>query len=161
MIETEVLARLADEAEESGELDRARDLFERGAALGDTVCLTRLALIYDVGLGVTPDKPRAMSLYRRAWRLDRSTVAASNIAFLYREQSRYRPMFQWLERAAAAGDGDSLLAVAKCYLDGSGVRRNVQAGVRALAAAKASEFITEAGREEARALLGTLAPKAI
>jgi hypothetical protein len=53
-----------------------------------------LANIYDLGVGVSVDKAEAMRLYRRAWR-KRSSVAANNIAILYREHDNRRAMFRW------------------------------------------------------------------
>jgi TPR repeat protein len=67
-------------------------------------------------------------------------------------------MFQWFERAASAGDRDALLDLAKCYLSGTGVRKSVQLALQHLAAAAKSDNITEAGPEEAEALLGSMRP---
>jgi hypothetical protein len=116
--------------------------------------------MFDVGLGVEADKDRAMQLYRQAWRHG-SQVAANNIAILYRERGKHRLMFQWFERAANAGDGDALLDLAKCYLGGTGVRKSVQSALRHLAAAANSHIITEASREEAEALLGSMRPRTL
>lgn len=161
VIETEVLFRLADAAQDAGDHELARQSFERGAALGDTASLTRLALIYDVGVGVAPDRVRAMSLYQRAWRLGRDAVAANNIAILYKEGGRRREMFRWFQRSAGTGDGSAHLSMAKCYLDGSGVRSNPQSALRCLAVAAGSFYISGDEREEAQALLKTLAPNVV
>ena len=163
MVNTDALLQIADAAEEAGNYDLARQSFERGAALGDAGCVMRLAYMHDVGgLGVEADKRRAMQLYRSAWRKG-WPGAANNIAVLYREQGNHRAMFQWFKREADAGDGGAHLDLAKCYLAGTGVRRDVQAALRCLANAMGSdlESITEAEREEARALMDTLRPRAV
>ena len=98
-----------------------------------------------------------MRCYRLAW-LSRNPAAANNIAVLYRERGDDRGMLRWYKKAAAEGDGGSHLAVAKCYLRGLGVRANTQAGLRSLAAAVASDLISEAEREEAQGLLDNLRP---
>jgi hypothetical protein len=116
--------------------------------------------MYDVGEGVPEDKAMAMKLYRRAWRLG-SHAAASNIAILYREQGKTRTMFRWFERVALAGDGSAQLDMAKCYLSGTGVRKDKQAALQCLAIANTSLYITEYEREEAQALLKTLQPKIV
>lgn len=116
--------------------------------------------MYDVGEGVTEDKARAMALYRKAWRRG-SHAAASNIAVLYREQGKPRLMFRWFERVARAGDGSAHLDMARCYLNGVGVRKNVQAALRCLAVANSSFYISELEREEAQALLDTLSPRMV
>lgn len=156
MIDTDVLFRIADAAEEDGKFDLARRSFEQGAALGDIGCLTRLAYMHDVGLGTPVDKAMAMRLYQRAWRRGRDAVAANNIAILYRERGKHRAMFAWFRRAAGTGDGSAQLDLAKCCIDGIGVRRDVVAGVRHLKAAVRSDYISEAEREEAVALMAGL-----
>jgi len=158
MVNTDALLHIADAAEEAGNYDLARRSLERGAALGDAGCMMGLAYIHDVGgLGAKEDKHRAMRLYRSAWRKGWSG-AANNIAVLYRERGNHRAMFQWFKRAADAGDGGAHLDLAKCYLAGTGVRKDVQAALRCLATAIDTdlESITEAEREEAQALMKTL-----
>ena len=161
MVDTDALFRIADAAEEEGRLDFARQSFERGAALGSIDCLTRLAYLYDVGLGVDVDKTYAMRLYQRAWRRGRSIVAATNIAILYRERGNPRAMFRWFQRAVEQGDGSASLDMAKCYLDGLGTSRDPLAARRCLAAAIRSSYITEAEREEAVALMSGLVPREV
>jgi TPR repeat protein len=151
MVNTDALLRIAHAAGEDGRLDVQRQCFEQGASLGDPECLQSLAYMYDVGEGVSPDKGRAMKLYLEAWRRG-SHAAANNIAILYREQGKPKLMFRWFERVARAGDGSAQLDMAKCYLNGIGVRKNLQAAMRCLAVAKDSFYITEFEREEAQAL---------
>jgi TPR repeat protein len=163
VVNTDALFRIADAAEEAGNYDLARLSFERGAALGNPSCLMRLAYMDDLGgIGVAADKRRAMQLYRSAWRRG-CPGAANNIAILYREKGNHRAMFQWFRREADAGDGGAHLDLAKCYLAGTGVRKNVQAALRCLATAVNCgwEDITDAEREEAQALIATLRPRAV
>ncbi len=151
------LFRIGDQAEDAGDHQLARRSFERGAELGDLLCLDRLAYHFDVGFGGKPDKPLAMRYYRRAWRLG-SDTAGNNIAILYREAGNRRAMFRWFERALERGDSNANLELAKCYLGGMGVRKSVRLAVRHLAAAVSSDDISEASREEAKALLAQFRP---
>jgi TPR repeat protein len=160
MINTDALLNIAHEAGEAGNFDLARQCYERGAALGDAHCLQALGYMYDAGLGVPQDKALAMKFYRRAWR-GGSHAAALNIAVHYREQGKPAIMFRWFERVALAGDGSAQFEMAKCYLDGTGVRRDPQAALRCLVAAIRSSFITEHEREEAQGLLDTLRPRQV
>jgi TPR repeat protein len=159
-VETDTLLRLGWTASEEGDLELARRCYEQGAALGDPECLQSLGYMYDIGEGVTQDKARAMGLYRRAWRRG-SHAAATNIAVLYREQGRPRLMFRWFERVASFGDGSAHLDMAKCYLEGVGVRRNPQSALQCLAVASTSLYISEFEREEAQALLEQLSPRMV
>src|SRR5688572_12303105 len=122
MVNTDALFRIADAAEEAGNYDLARQSLERGAFLGDTMCLRRLAYLFDTGIGVEVDKATAMRLYQKAWRKDRNPVAGGNIAILYREQRNWRQSFRWWQRVAELGDGSGQLEMAKCYLRGRGVK---------------------------------------
>ncbi|WP_093019206.1 tetratricopeptide repeat protein [Sphingobium sp. YR768] len=156
MVDTSALFRIGDAAEEAGNFAHARKAFERGAALGDADCLCRLAYLFDTGTGVEADKAKAMRLYQRAWRQERNITAGSNIAILYRERKDWRTMFRWFQRVAETGDGSSQLDMAKCYLRGRGVKRDLQAALRCLAAAESSIFISEYERGLARRLLWKL-----
>ncbi len=158
MADTDALLRIAYDAMEAGNFDHAHACYECGAELGDAECLHALGYMYDIGEGVAVDKGLAMKLYRKAWRRG-SHAAAANIAILYREKGRIRTMFSWYQRVALAGDGSAQLDMAKCYLNGMGVRKDVQAALRCLAVASTSEYITECEREEAQALLATLRPR--
>jgi TPR repeat protein len=160
MPSVDLLLEQGHAAEATGNYAHARACFEQGAALGDAICQTRLAYMFDNGIGVPVDKAKAMSLYRRAWR-KRSTVAANNIAILYRERGNRRAMFKWFERCALEGDGDAQVEVAKCYLNRAGVRRDFQLALRWLVMAEHNQHITEASREEAQTLLLELRPRGL
>lgn len=161
MVDTRALFLIGDAAEEAGNFAHARAAFERGAALGDVGCLSRLAYLFDTGTGVEVDKVTAMRLYQRAWRKERSVVAGLNIAILYRERKEWRSTFQWWKRVATTGDGSAQLEMAKCYMRGRGVRRDLQAALRCLAAAEGSDYITEYQRELAHRLLRKLRPRGV
>ena len=54
MAEMEMLWRLANAASEAGDFSRARELYERGAALDDAGCWVGLGYMFDIGQGVEP-----------------------------------------------------------------------------------------------------------
>ena len=161
MVDTRALFQIGHAAEEAGNFAHARTAFERGAALGDADCLSRLAYLFDTGTGVEADKSTAMRLYQRAWRKEHNVMAGSNIAILYRERKQWRSMFGWWQRVAGTGDGSSQLEMAKCYLRGRGVKRDVQAALRCLAVAESSLYISEYERDLARRLLFKLRPRRV
>ena len=147
-----MLWRLASNAEDAGDFERARRFAEQGAALGDDSCWVQLGLLYDLGRGVGVDKKRAMQYYRKAW-LRRNIVAANNIAILYKETGEHGLMFRWYRRASEHGDDEAFLSLAKCYRDGVGVQASPRQAMKCLTAALRGHCISEAAREEAEALL--------
>lgn len=159
MVHTDMLFLTAHDAEERGDFAFARRSFEWLVKLGEYEALTRLAYMHDVGVGMDVDKQAAMRLYQRAWRAGRSVTAANNIAILYRERGDHRAMFAWFRRAAAIGDGSAHLDMARCYLEGSGVRKDLQSALRCLSVAISSDYISEHEREQALALMASLAPR--
>jgi uncharacterized protein len=145
------LFRKGDAAEDAGDFSRALLCFEQGAALGDDGCISRLGYMYDVGIGVDIDKTFAMRCYRKGWRCGGND--ANNIAILYREQGNLKAMARWFKRAIERGDEDARVELAKCYLNGDGVRKSVRAAATQLRIAVKAHYITDDGREEAASLL--------
>lgn len=94
MVDPDVLYLIGDAAEDRGDFAAARRAFETGAALGQDWSVSRLALIFDLGLGVAADKRQAMRLYLRAWRMG-SGSAGNNLAILYREKGNARGKRRW------------------------------------------------------------------
>ncbi len=149
-----------DDAQEAGDFDLARRCFEQGAALGDANCLSRLAYLYDVGMGVPIDKRRARGLYLRAWRLG-CHVAGNNLAILHREAGNHGAMARWFRRAMERGDNGARIELAKCYLQGLGVEPSPTLALRNLQVALADDDIVDWERDEAQALVASLAPKLV
>ena len=147
--ETELKAHAAWE---SGRNRNAFRFFQQGANAGNVGCMLDLGYFYDVGIGTRSNKTKAIYWYKKAYRM-KDAAAASNIAVLYKEQSKNRLAFQWYKRSAELGDGDSALDLAKLYLSGQGVRRSVSRGKKHLQIAVASKSITPASVDKARELL--------
>ena len=138
----------AHTAWEAGDVKAAFRLFRESALAGDPHSCLNLGYFYDTGLGITKSRTEALRWYRRAYR-NGDSAGASNIATVYRAQGRLREAFEWFKRAAAMNDGDAELEVAKCYLDGLGVRKHRGHAIAAIKRALSSSSITEASREQA------------
>jgi uncharacterized protein len=141
-----------DAAEEAGDYTLARERFEQGARMGGYLCLSRLGHLFDSGRGAPVDKARAMSCWREAWRRGDAT-AAHNIAILYRERGDRRGSFRWFQRAAELGGADAQIELAKCYLNGVGVRRSVSSAIQCLTAALAMPDIQPWELDEAKLII--------
>lgn len=142
----------AHQAWQDGQHSRAYKLFRQCAEIGDAGCMLNLGYFFDEGIDVIQDEDKAMYWYKKAYRCG-YLAAASNIAILYREQGNRRLMFQWFKRSVALGDGDSEVELANLYMTGTGVRKSLSKATDLLRRATVSPFITEAGSEEATALL--------
>lgn len=149
-----------DDAQEAGDFDLARVCFEQGAALGDANCLSRLAYLYDVGIGVPIDKRQARWLYIRAWRHG-CLVAGNNLAILHRENGNHGAMVRWFRRAVERGDDGARVELAKCYLQGLGVEPSPALALRHLRTALAGDGLCGHEREEAAGLLTGLGPRLV
>jgi TPR repeat protein len=149
-----------DDAQEAGDFDLARVCFEQGAASGDVFCLSRLAYLYDLGIGVPIDKRRARGLYLRAWRLG-CHIAGNNLAVLHREDGNHGAMARWFRRALERGDDGARVELAKCYLQGLGVEPSPTLALRHLQVVLAGSGIVEWEREEAEALVASLMPRLV
>ncbi|MGC4114483.1 MAG: tetratricopeptide repeat protein [Myxococcales bacterium] len=126
--------------------------FRRAAEQGIAGAQLNLGYCIDTGTGTRRDPQAARRWYMRAYRQG-DAAAASNIATMYRDANDDARSFAWYERAAAMGDGDALLEVGKHLLDGRGVRTDERRAMKCFRRAARSRAITEAGREEATALL--------
>ena len=158
MVSAEALFLKGDAAEERGDFAAARAAFEKGAELGDEFCLSRLAVMFDVGLGVVPDKGKSLRLYIQAWRRG-SFTAGNNLAILYRERGNLRGELRWFQRAADRGDDGAKIELAKHYLNGTSAQFSPQRALRLLAEAKTGGALSEAEFEEADAIIANLRPK--
>jgi TPR repeat protein len=103
---------------------------------------------YDIGQGVRRNTALAIKWYRRA--VERGeTIAAANMATVYRDRGQLRVAHQWYIRAMDMHDGDAAVDAGYGYLYGVGVRRDLRSAKRLLRVAVRSTLITESGREEA------------
>jgi TPR repeat protein len=144
-----------DAAEEAGDFAGARACFEQGARLGGHLCLSRLGHLFDAGRGAPLDKVRAKDCWRRAWRLG-DVTAGRNIALTCRELGDRRGSVRWLRKAAAAGDFDALVDLAKLCISGEGLRRSMASAADYLDAALALPGIQSWEADEAKSMLETL-----
>lgn len=142
------------------DFDKARKYFEMGAFAGDANCCYKLGDCYFYGRGTEVDLNSAKEWYERAWDLG-SAAAAASLGMLHiihagdgndeEEQKEQELGFQWVQKAADAGDVNGLAYLGNCYAEGIGVAPDTE---------KAKTYLTEAANEgqiEAISKLGELA----
>lgn len=128
-------------------------LFLAGTKGGDIACQLNLGTFYSDGIGMEPNRDRAMYWYRRAYRGGYSP-AAHNIGCDYRKENKLDLALAWFERSVNLNDRESNLDIAKIYLqrgDRSTPTRHLKRVVRAK-----SLTVFEASREEAQRILKRL-----
>src|SRR5271168_3560419 len=83
--DVERLFQRADEQQQAGKLKSAFRLFLACAKAGDSGCQNNVGNFYRDGIGVKPNRERALYWYRRAYRRG-LRGAASNIGVLFRDE---------------------------------------------------------------------------
>jgi len=141
----------AHRAWSAGDLVAAFASFRRGANEGHPGCMLDLGYFFDEGLGTARSKHQAMHWYRRAFTCG-VLAAATNVALLFRERGGYRKMYRWLQIGGQRGDGDALVEIARCCLDGLGTARSRTMATSYARKALRTGQITPAGRNEAALL---------
>lgn len=116
--------RLGLEQEQLRQFAAAATYYSRAATLGHLAATYNLARLYECGLGVPQDEPRAARLYRTAANLG-DAQAQTNLGAMY-ATGRGLPQDAsaaalWYERAAAQGNPQALTNLAALYLEGRGV----------------------------------------
>jgi TPR repeat protein len=129
--------------------------FEEFLALaehGDTSAMTRIALMYDAGEGVSRDVEESIKWDMKAAELG-DVTGLINLGISYRNRGDVRRARKWLEEALQAGDGEAALELAKMYLVSDLETDRVRAY---LGIVLQSDSICESSRDEAEQLLEEL-----
>jgi len=145
----------ADELEDRGELKAAFRLFLAGAKAGDVSCQLNLGNYYDDAKGIRRNRKAALYWYRRAYRRG-NAAAASNLGMMWRNEGKPGRALVWFKRAVKMGDDEANLEIAKHYLEKENLPRRALPHLRRVVK---SNSVTEAGAEEAEALLRKLAKR--
>ena len=155
--DTDTLFEQANRQWEAGRLKSAFRLFLAGAEAGDSSSQINLGNFYSDGIGVKPDRARALQWYRRAYHRG-ERAAASNIGILYRTENKLAQALAWFEKAVQLKDGDANVEIAKIYLD----RNEPTLAVHYLKRARRAKpcDITGDSREEAERLLQQMSASA-
>ena len=155
------IAITSDELFSSAEQDIASGNGARGirtlrdlANRGHVAAQHNLAYLYDTGVGVRRNIGFALNWYRRAYRSG-SGIAATNMAICYRDLERFDLALSWFKRAAARGDADAHVEIAKLYLRSAGGWRRAQPHLQKALSAPGTRISRDA-RREARSLFRQL-----
>lgn len=124
-------------------------LFLSAANGGDKSAQVNAGYFYDKGIGVRPNRSKALYWYKRAYRRGDSG-AANNIATIWRDQQKMGLALTWFEKAVKLGDDGSNLEIAKYYLR---IEHNPKKAIGYLSKVRRSNRVAEVELEEANRLL--------
>jgi hypothetical protein len=127
--------------------------FRRSAAGGCAFAQNHLGVYLSRGTCTRRHDTQALYWFKQAFRQGVS-VAANNIASIYRDRQNHRRALFWYARAASGGDGDAWVEVGMRYYAGQGVRRNPRYAVACFRKVLRNGNVTQIGRETAMFRLG-------
>jgi TPR repeat protein len=142
------LFRRADKLWDEGNERLALRFFLDAAEAGDIGAQQNAGYFYDVGIGVRPNRRKALYWYGRAYRNGYAT-AATNIGTIWRDSNQPRRALAWFMRAVRMGDDDANLEIAKYHLRG----RNPKKAIPFLERVRRSKKVSECSLEEASRLM--------
>jgi len=113
----------------SGRFSEAIPLFRQGAATGNIEALYYLGLVYEKGLGVTPDFIEARRLYEKG-ASGSNAAAMARLGSLYEYghgvPKDYQIAREWYEKGIALGNGGAMAGLGSLYVSGRGVPQDDQ-----------------------------------
>ncbi len=139
-----------DSLEDQGRLDEAFAEFMAGAELGDPHCMTRLAVMYTLGMGVNCcDYDKAIEWEARAYEAG-DLSALFNMGISYRIKGDIVAAKECFEEALEAGYSSAALQLAKLYIVSP---KEVEVVRKYLLVVVGDSSLSESDREEAEDLL--------
>ena len=139
----------ADKAVDRGDMRSAFRLMLASVKLGNTGAQINVGNYYADGTGVRRNRSAALYWYKRAYRRG-DYNAAHNIGILWRDEGKIQRALQWFLRAVELGDDESNLDIGKHFLHNE---KNLKRAIPYFTRVTQSDWVTEAGAEEAAALL--------
>jgi len=155
--EADALFEKADKQWDLGSLLSAFRLFYTSAKLGDSSAQHNLGYFYDNGIGIKPNRTKAMYWYNRAFHQG-SRIAASNIGSIFRDEKSFKKALLWYQRAVKLDDADANLEIAKILLRETDNVKKAIIYLKRTIKAKPID-VTENSKIEARNLLKQLTRK--
>jgi TPR repeat protein/GTPase SAR1 family protein len=123
------IVRIANALQESGDLVRAVELYEKASGSGSTAAMFNLALCYANGKGVAKSAEKAAELYQRASDLG-DAMAMSNLGVCYERgdgvAKSAEKAVELYQRASDRGDAKAMSRLGVCYANGRGVVTNFE-----------------------------------
>lgn len=139
--DSEALSRLGEYyLDNSNELnyveyyEKAIEYFKKSASLGNSNGLYNLGLCYENGIGTKKDFNRALAYFLEAANNIQSDYPKiqNKIASCYANRGEFKQAIEWYTKGAENRDIDSLNALGYIYLNGCGVKKNIEKAIQYL-----------------------------
>ncbi len=124
-------------------------LFLSAAQAGDKGAQLNAGYFYDNGIGIRPNRAKALYWYKRAYRRGDAS-AANNIGTIWRDQKNMKLALTWFEKAVKLGEDSSNVEIAKYHLR---VQHDPKKAIGYLNKVCRSNRVAEVEAEEANRLL--------
>jgi TPR repeat protein len=128
------------------------ELFKKAAGLGDCHAMSRIAIMYDAGLGVVSDIEKSIEWDLKAIAAGSST-SLLNLGITYRRIGNIREAKRLFEIALGNGDGEAALELARLY---SVSEKETEAVRKLLGFAISSSDLSADSMDEAQRLLSEI-----
>ncbi len=118
------------------DIELANSLLLKAANMGMAEFQMELGYRYLIGKGMPVDTEQALMWTKRAAEQG-DAGAMGNLAYMYmvglpQLEQDYKKVYEWADKGAALGDRSSYNLKAACLLDGTGVEKDVQEGLRCM-----------------------------
>jgi len=119
---------------------KAFKLYRQAAAKDSVNAMYQTACCYEIGLGTDIDRTKAAEYYKMAAE-NGDVYAMDRLGILYYNESKDLPQnpkesFEWFMKAALEGYSESMYCLGCYYMDGFGVEKNDEEGMKWLNLAK-------------------------
>lgn len=101
---------------ENKQYAQAFTIYKKMVELGDDESLNNLAIMYEMGYGVTQDLSKAIALYQEGWQKTQQTMFCLNLANLHHKNGEEQLAIDWWQKAIENGDDSGTFELVKYLL---------------------------------------------
>ena len=121
----------ADERTYREYYEKAIDCFKKSASLGNTGGLYNLGICYENGIGTKQDFNKALAYFLEAANSlpEDDPNIQKKIADCYANKENFKLAIEWYSKAAAYNNNDAINALGYIYLNGCGIKKDIDKAI--------------------------------
>ena len=124
------------------DIDKAMEWYKKAADLGDADAMLTIGTKYYLGEGVGKDFSKASEWFEKIGELDDEYELPRPLGYTYKDyylnkignlferEHDYVKAMEWYKKAADFGNVSAMKDIGRIYLNGEGVRKNIEEGIR-------------------------------